>query len=194
MAQTYDQIQQKIERLQTQAKALLAVEAKGVIDRIKEAIAHYDLTAEQLGFGCAKESVGTIATASTPTSPAKLVEPTFKSKAKPLFSDQSGNAWGGRGPRPAWLREALQAGHDINEFRIGKRAKQKKNLVPQSAAIAAASPADASLNSTAPADAPRRAKVSYGEDAGHTWSGMGPKPAWLKAAIESGKSLRDFAL
>lgn len=36
-------------------------------------------------------------------------------------------------------------------------------------------------------------KVKYADAAGHTWSGMGPKPAWLKSLIESGKTLADFA-
>ena len=200
MAQTYAQLQQQIERLQTQAKALLADEAKGVIDRIKEAIAHYGLTAEQLGFGDAKSSVTAPSSSPTPastTAAKQTPKAASKGKGKPKFSDQSGNVWGGRGPHPGWLREALQAGHDINEYRIGKRTKPKKNLVPLGAAVAAASPvtasATASESAPASAEAPRRARVSYADDAGHTWSGMGPKPGWLKAAIESGKSLADFA-
>lgn len=195
MAKTYEQIQQQIEKLQRQATALQAVEAEGVIDRIKEAIKHYGLTAEQLGFG-AKTSASAVSSATTPTStPAakQASKPVAKStgKGKPQFSDESGNVWGGRGPRPAWLREALQAGRDINEFRIGKRAKAKQPAMPLAAAIAAASPSTPSAPT--PAAATRRAKVSYGDDAGHSWSGMGPKPGWLKAALEAGKSLADFA-
>lgn len=197
MAQTYAQIQQQIERLQTRAKALLAEEAKGVIDRIKEAITHYGLTAEQLGFrgtnASAAASAPALAASSTATTAPSTPRAKTKSKGKgkAQFSDKVGNVWGGRGPRPAWLRDALQAGHDINEFRIGNRARPKKNLVPLGAAIAATSPVQASTPSSA--EPVRRAKVSYADDAGHSWSGMGPKPAWLKAAIESGKSLADFA-
>ncbi|MEF7612634.1 H-NS histone family protein [Aquincola sp. MAHUQ-54] len=36
------------------------------------------------------------------------------------------------------------------------------------------------------------AKVKYRDEAGHTWSGMGPKPGWLKAALADGRSLADF--
>jgi DNA-binding protein H-NS len=198
MAKTYEQIQQQIEKLQRQAKALQAVEAKGVIDQIKAAIEHYGLTAEQLGFDGAKTSPLATSAAPAPTSaPAAkqsskpATKSTNKSKSKPQFSDESGNVWGGRGPRPAWLRDALRAGRDINEFRIGKRAKAKKTPMPLGAAIAAVSPV--TKTAATPAPLTKRAKMSYGDDAGHSWSGMGPKPGWLKAAIEAGKSLADFA-
>ena len=32
------------------------------------------------------------------------------------YRDAQGNSWGGRGPRPLWLRDALAAGHDLIEF------------------------------------------------------------------------------
>ena len=210
MAKTYEQIQQEIEKLQSKAKALQAVEAKGVIVRIKEAIQHYGLTAEQLGFDGAKSSTSSsiISPAATASAPKQLPVPSAKPtpkaatkttvQGKPQFSDGSGNSWGGRGPRPAWLREALQAGRDINEFRIGKRAKAKKMPVPLGAAIAAATaspastPAAPTRAAAKPAATAKSARVSYGDDAGHSWSGMGPKPGWLKAAIESGKALADF--
>ena len=196
MAKTYEQIQQQIEKLQQKAKALQAVEAKGVIDRIKTAIAHYGLTAEQLGFDGSKTASAVAASkpslSLTPVAkPAVKTTAKSKGKSKPQFSDEAGNVWGGRGPRPAWLREALQAGRNIDEFRIGKRAKSKKSSMPLGAAVAAASPSPEAAPPAAAAI--QRAKVSYGDDAGHSWSGMGPKPGWLKAAIESGKSLADFA-
>jgi DNA-binding protein H-NS len=210
MAKTYEQIQQQIEKLQTRAKALQAVEAKGVIVRIKEAIQRYGLTAEQLGFDGAQTATSTTATASAPKQlPVPSAKPLPKAatkavtkttaQGKPQFSDASGNSWGGRGPRPAWLREALQAGHDINEFRIGQRAKAKKMPMPLGAAITAATTSLATPPSTptraasTSAATAKSARVSYGDDAGHLWSGMGPKPGWLKAAIESGKALADFA-
>lgn len=197
MAKTYEQLQQQIEKLQQQASALQAVEAKGVIERIKTAISHYGLTAEQLGFG---PKTGGSVSASTPSPSSasvdkaatkKVVTSKSKSKGNPQFSDESGNVWGGRGPRPAWLREALLAGHDINEFRIGKSGKAKKSSMSLGAAIAAASPPPAVAPS--PSATTKRTKVRYSDDAGHSWSGMGPKPGWLKAAIEAGKSLADFA-
>jgi DNA-binding protein H-NS len=186
MAQTYAQIQKQIEQLQRQAEVIRAGETKGVIERIKLAIAHYSLTPDQLGFGGVKSVTGTAASAARPAV-KRAPGQTGKGKGKPRFSDKSGNVWSGRGPHPAWLREALQAGHNINEFRIGNRAKPNKTLVPLASARVAAAPSATS------APVLRRAKVSYADDAGHSWSGMGPKPGWLKAAIEAGKTLADFA-
>ncbi|WP_371436613.1 H-NS family nucleoid-associated regulatory protein [Polaromonas sp.] len=185
MAKSYTQIQAQIEQLQRQAQAIRDAEISGVVDRIKVAIAHYGLTAEQLGF----DKRNTTSSAPIAKSSIKQVA-NAKSKGKARFSDRLGNQWSGRGPRPGWLREALQAGHDINEFRIGNRTKPKKTLVP----LVDVNNKFSGAGAAKPAGAKRRmAKVSYADDAGHTWSGMGPKPAWLKSAIEGGKSLADFA-
>jgi len=55
MAKTVDQIRLQIAKLQEREKALLQKEAVGVIARIKEAVAHYGLSAEQI-FGSNGES------------------------------------------------------------------------------------------------------------------------------------------
>ena len=34
------------------------------------------------------------------------------------FRDQHGNTWSGAGPRPKWLKEAVDAGKSIDEFRV----------------------------------------------------------------------------
>lgn len=39
-----------------------------------------------------------------------------------------------------------------------------------------------------------RGAVRYSDGNGHAWSGMGPRPAWLKEALAAGKSLESFAL
>jgi DNA-binding protein H-NS len=176
MAQTYKQIQKQIEQLQRQADALRDSEVKGVVERIKVAIAHYGLTAAQLGLGPSKAIAG----------PKKTLSASGKSGAK--FSDDKGNFWSGRGPRPLWLRNALAAGRSIDEFRVGSTGKSKPvPAEPQSGetAVPAARPARKK--------AKRAAKISYKDDAGNSWSGFGPKPRWLKAQLDAGKSLEDFA-
>lgn len=191
MAQTYTQLQKQIEQLQRQAKVLRDEEAKGVIERIKEAIAVYSLTAEQLGFGSANSHAALAAPTPKPTA-KQAPKPAAKGKGKPGFSDKSGNVWTGRGPHPAWLREALQAGHDKNEFRIGNRAAPKKTPAPL--ALTDGTVATSTPPASLPASPSRKApRVSYADDAGHAWSGMGPTPRWLKARIEAGKTLADFA-
>ncbi len=34
----------------------------------------------------------------------------------------------------------------------------------------------------------------YRDDAGHSWTGKGPRPGWLKAALASGKTLESLAV
>lgn len=171
MAQTYKQIQKQIEQLQRQAEALRGSEIKGVVDRIKVAIAHYGLTAAHLGLDSKpKKATG---------------KKTAKSSAQ--FRDGAGNVWSGRGPRPRWLRDAMAAGRSIDEFRQGSSTKSK--LASAIGQMGAATPA-----TSVPAKKAKRApsKVTYSDGAGNSWTGRGPKPRWLKAAIDSGKTLQDF--
>ncbi|RYH69272.1 MAG: hypothetical protein EON54_02500 [Alcaligenaceae bacterium] len=172
MAQTYKQIQKQIEQLQRQAEALRNSEVQGVIDRIKVAIAHYGLTAAHLGLG-----------ATPPKSAGKR-----PSKASAQFSDDSGNNWSGRGPRPRWLRDALAAGRSIDEFRSNSGSKSSL----ASSMERAQSPASTS-KSTAKKTKRAPSKVNYSDDAGNSWTGRGPKPGWLKAVLDGGKTLQDFA-
>ncbi|MFM9927723.1 H-NS histone family protein [Variovorax sp. H27-G14] len=105
MAQTLAQITKQIEKLQKEADALRRTELKGVIDRIRVAISHYGLTPDQLGFG---------------KPAAKSAKPVIKSGdefAMPKFTNDEGQVWSGRGPRPLWLREALADGRSLDEFR-----------------------------------------------------------------------------
>jgi DNA-binding protein H-NS len=194
MAQTYDDIQQQIQRLQQRAQALRSSEVKEVVERIKVAIAHYELTAEQLGFGVGKRvaTKGVAGKRASPVPGQKAVTSTIKAQ----FGDSQGNTWVGRGARPAWLRQALEAGHDINEFRIGRRAKSSNvttNAMENNATAVSTSAVPPTSAPANPRKKKRVAKTQYSDGAGHVWSGFGPKPAWLKAAIESGKSLADFA-
>ncbi len=58
----------------------------------------------------------------------------------------------------------------------------------------------------APAAAPRAKKAAkkgkgkgsvppkYRDDAGHTWTGRGLKPVWLREALATGKTLKDFEI
>ena len=174
MAQTLVQIQRQIDKLQRQADSLRSSEVKGVIDRIKVAITHYGLTAHQLGLsGGGKD---------TRKANGK-VRPGARATAK--YTDGKGNVWSGRGPRPHWLRDALKAGRTLEEFKAGAQSK--------------GAPA---TNAAAPIVTTKRVKqvkkvrastIRYRDDAGNAWSGFGPKPKWLKAALDAGKSIEDFA-
>jgi DNA-binding protein H-NS len=179
MAQTYKQIQKQIEQLQKRAEALRSSEIKGVVDRIKVAVAHYGLTAEDLDLasriGGAKSKATTKSSRQT------------KARSAAAFADGSGNAWSGRGPRPHWLRDALNAGRSIEEFRVGATS------LASAPAPAAAETQKTASKTTARKSKRAPSKVNYTDGAGNSWTGRGPRPGWLKAALESGKSLQDFA-
>jgi DNA-binding protein H-NS len=172
MGQTYLQIQQQIEKLQRQAELLRAREIKGVVDRIKVAIEHYGLTAQQLGL-----SSGGKATRKAKDKAGPIAATTAK------FSDGKGNVWVGRGPRPHWLRDALSAGRTLEEFSADAQSQGAPAATAGKPVVAARRAKQVKPAST----------IRYRDEAGHAWSGRGPKPGWLKAALDAGKSLEDFA-
>lgn len=118
MAQTYAQVQRQIEALQRQAEKLRAQEITGVVERIKIAIAHYKLTAEQLGLADLK--VRKAKTSKTVRTAPRTGTTTTAS------ADRSGNTWGGRGPRPRWLREAHVEGRSVDEFAAAPASTKSK--------------------------------------------------------------------
>ena len=113
MTKSYSQIVKQIESLQAEAEKLRKSEVDGVVKRIREAIAHYGLTAADLGLGTA---------AAKKSGAAAKKKPGPKAKAgadKPVkFRNEQGQTWGGRGKRPQWLRDALSAGKALNDFLV----------------------------------------------------------------------------
>ena len=114
MTKTYVQIQKQIETLQREADKLKRKEVDDVIAKIKEAIRVYGLTAADLSLdgrvarrGPAAKKRGRPATKSKSRGPAAV-----------KYRDESGNTWGGRGPRPQWLRDALGAGKALQDFAV----------------------------------------------------------------------------
>lgn len=174
MAQTYLQIQEQIQTLQREAEKLRMHEVSGVVDRIKVAIAEYGITAEQLGFDSASRRV----IAKKPS--VKAPNP---SKAK--YADGQGRAWGGMGPRPAWLRAELEAGKSLEDFLVTNvPVKAKAKAVSRLASGKASKGANK-----------RRARTQYADPAsGKTWAGMGPQPKWLKELVASGRTLGELAV
>ena len=117
MTKTYVQIQKQIESLQREADKLKRKEIDDVIAKIKEAIAVYELTADDLGFdgkGNARRSP--VARKRGPAKGKGAGKAGGAAAAK--FRDESGNTWGGRGPRPQWLRDALGAGKSLQDFAV----------------------------------------------------------------------------
>ncbi|MBT2323945.1 H-NS histone family protein, partial [Variovorax paradoxus] len=89
------------------------------------------------------------------------------------YSDGQGNSWSGMGKRPYWLRDALAAGRTLEEFATaGVSSKPKSTKLK--------------------ASKKKESKVVYRDQAGNTWSGMGPRPRWLKEALDAGKTLDEM--
>ena len=98
----------------------------------------------------------------------RRARPAAKRSAGAKFRDDAGNSWSGRGPRPRWIKAALAAGKKIEDFMLDDKAS----------------------SGAAPKSAPLTAKYRDGD--GHSWSGRGPRPGWVKAALEAGKTLDDL--
>lgn len=111
---TYIELKQQIEELQKEADALRAAERRGVIDRMKEAIAVYEITAQELGLGIRSPSAAGRAIAGKNASKPKSSRKSSARRA--AYADGKGNTWGGRGPRPRWLRDALANGASLEQF------------------------------------------------------------------------------
>ena len=122
MAKTFAQLTQDIETLKAKAETVRKKELAGVVARIKTAIAAYDLTAEDLGLtgkGANGVEVTKVAkvtkTKAAPKAPAKQ-KAAAESPATIKYRDGAGNAWGGRGPKPKWLKAALAAGQSLDSL------------------------------------------------------------------------------
>lgn len=115
MTKTYLEVLRQIKTLEAKADELRKKETADVIERIREAITIYELTAADLGFGKAT------------TKPAKVARPAKKpaatktsramGKAPIKFRDTNGNTWTGRGSQPHWLRAAIAAGATLESLR-----------------------------------------------------------------------------
>ncbi|MES2186354.1 MAG: H-NS histone family protein [Pseudomonadota bacterium] len=115
MSKTYAQIQQQIETLKEQAEKLKRKEVEGVIGRIKEAITAYGLTAADLGLdGSASRNRSRGPVAKRGPKPGRKA----KTAGVVKFRNEAGKVWGGRGPRPQWLREALATGKSLQDFAV----------------------------------------------------------------------------
>ena len=110
MAKTLGQIQKQIIKLQQEADALKAKEVGGVIERVKEAIAHYGLTAAHLFGGKAATGAPARMPRATRKKAAGRKATGRKSAGQIRYRDDAGNAWTGHGRRPKWFTDAIASG------------------------------------------------------------------------------------
>ncbi|WP_063887626.1 H-NS family nucleoid-associated regulatory protein [Pseudorhodoferax sp. Leaf265] len=131
--ETLKEIDQEIARLKERAASIIASEKAGVIERIKEAIAYYSLTAAELNLGAqgraGKRGKSPKARSAKGNSEKAFVDPVIgSSTAAPVkktragaggvkYKDGAGNSWSGFGPKPRWLTEALAGGKTLDELK-----------------------------------------------------------------------------
>jgi DNA-binding protein H-NS len=189
--QTYAHLRKQIAALEAHAAKVKNAEAAGVVTKIKEAIDSYGLTAQDL-FG-SKAGVAKAKAASK--SAAK-----GKGSVAPKYVDGKGGQWVGRGKRPRWLSEALAAGRQLEDFLAEKFKAAVETFSSPPAEVVA--PVEKTAGKK-PAKKAKKAKpatmvmksansAKYSDGAGNSWTGMGPVPKWLKAAVASGKKRENF--
>lgn len=104
MPKTYAQLRNEMEALWRRMEAARRKEGAGALKEIRKLVSLYGFTAEDV-FGDAPK-VG-IARKSSSQAPKQ---------EGPKYQDGQGNSWSGRGPRPAWLRAALESGEALESF------------------------------------------------------------------------------
>jgi DNA-binding protein H-NS len=103
--QTYGAVLAEIQQLQQRAAELRKSELPGVIKRIREAIAAYELTAADLGLG-----TGTGGGAAAPAAPAAArrgrataTKAGLQTGVAKYRDPKTGKTWTGRGKPPLWI-------------------------------------------------------------------------------------------
>ena len=117
MARSYSQMQKQIAKLQREAEGLKKKEIGGVVERIKTAIAHYELTPEDLFGGRSKRSAPSKEASNGATKPSRGA-PQKGKKIAVKYRDENGNTWTSRGSKPRWLVAALESGRKIEDFLV----------------------------------------------------------------------------
>ncbi|AKJ27059.1 H-NS family nucleoid-associated regulatory protein [Caldimonas brevitalea] len=104
MPKTYAQLRNEMEALQRRMEAARKKEGAGALKEVRQLVALYGFTAEDLFGNESKRGA-----------PRKTSSKAQKQDA-PKYQDVNGNSWSGRGPRPAWLRAALENGELLESF------------------------------------------------------------------------------
>ncbi len=108
----------QIAALQAQVDVLRNKEVAEVVAKIKEAIAHYGLTAADLGLakGTRKNARLPALGGDKPSSQRRKRAIPNPSARTVKFKDDQGNTWAGLGKRPAWFKAALASGKTPEEL------------------------------------------------------------------------------
>jgi DNA-binding protein H-NS len=117
-AKTLVALEKQRAEIDAQIQAIRTREIPGVVQRIKEAIAHYGLTPDDLFNGHGRRpNQRTIAAMTEAREMAKT--PSKKATKRTIYRDpKTGATWNGNGRRPSWIVALMDAGRDKEEFRV----------------------------------------------------------------------------
>ena len=107
---TLSDIKAQMALLQKQHDEIVANEKATIIAEMIEKISDYGIKANELGF-----------VLSSPISKVKPAKPvaTATEKAEPKYRGPNNELWGaGKGARPKWVKAILEAGGNIEDYRI----------------------------------------------------------------------------
>lgn len=100
-------IEEQIAKLQEEAEKIRTSEKAEVIERIKEAVKHYGITAAEIGLAGAVRG----------GRKAKVASKAKTGTAAPVkYKDDAGNSWSGHGRKPQWFVAALKAGKSEDDL------------------------------------------------------------------------------
>lgn len=114
MTKSLQQVLKQIQKLEKEAKTLRDREKIGVVARIREAVAHYEITPAELFGAATAAKTPNVRTAAT----GKATKPATKTKSVAKYADGTGRTWSGVGKRPNWFKEALAAGKAAEDLLI----------------------------------------------------------------------------
>lgn len=113
---TLNKLRSQIENLRKQEQAILRKEKKAVIARLKKEIDAYQITASELGLSRGRGEKA----AADGAAPAPKKRGTRKRAERVVKYRKGDLTWtGGRGRKPQWVTDALAAGEDLEQYRVG---------------------------------------------------------------------------
>ena len=119
---TLQALNAQIAALQAKADEIRKKEVGEVVAKIKDAIAHYGLTAADLGLGtAAAKATKAPAAAKRGRKPGRKAAGKAKAPKQARaakYTDGQGRTWGGIGKRPDWFKAALAAGKTPEDLLI----------------------------------------------------------------------------
>jgi len=121
-------LRQQIAEMEKQAAELQKKNRPAVLAELREQMAAYGITAEELGRPAAKTRAAKAPPAKPAASPTKGKKPLVSSPAK--YRGPEGQTWTGKGTAPKWLNDLVASGKTREDFLISQSAPASSDAAP----------------------------------------------------------------